>query len=256
MTRLFLSWMVLLPLTGQDAGKIALEHARAVNLARAAALPNFVVDEKATRYKSRHTNPPKWEVFDTIESEIAVRGRGFTRQDVRRNGKPWKKSNFSDFNWGIPFADEIKPLFDPKCPTVIEFEGRENARSKQLLAYRFHSPPKGCFHSFLVRRGFFSSKTDNPARTGRILIDDPGGNVIRYEEEASEYAKGFGLDPWKQSTSWDYVTIGDTSHLLPVAEEIYGGFTFADLWHVVVEYKNHRHFEASTKVTFREENSK
>jgi hypothetical protein len=55
----------------------------------------------------------------------------------------------------------------------------------------------------------------------------------------------------KQTTTWEYVTIGDAFHLLPVAEDIYGGFTFADLWHVVVEYKNHRHFESSTNITFK-----
>jgi hypothetical protein len=250
--RFFLFGTLLLSLQGQDAAK--LEHARKVNLERAAKLPSFVMDEKATRYKSRHTDPPKWEVFDTIESEIAVRGEGFTRENVRRNGNPWKKPNFDNFRWGIPFANEIKPLFDSKCSTAIEFEGRENAQGKQLLAYRFHSPPNGCFGNFLVRKGFLvvsASKTNNPARTGRILIDDPGGNVIRYQEEASEFPKGFGLDPWKQTTTWDYVTIGDASHLLPVAEDIYGGFTFADLWHVVVEYKNHRHFEASTNITFK-----
>ena len=247
MRRFFVFGMLLASLRGQDA---KLEHARTVNLERAAKLPSFVMDEKATRYKSRHTNPPKWEVFDTIESEIAVRGKGFTRENVRRNGKPWEKPNFSDFSWGIPFGNELKSLFEPKCPTVIELEGRENAQGQPLFAYRYHSPPGGCFQAFSVTRGFFSSKRYNPARTGRILIDDPGGNVVRYEEEASEFPKGFGLDPWKQTTTWDYVTIGDTSHLLPVAEDIYSGFTFADLWHVVAEYKNHRHFEAATSVTF------
>ena len=249
MRRFLLFGILLLPLAGQE--NTALEHARTVNLERAAKLPSFVMDEKATRYKSRHTDPPKWEVFDTIESEIVVRGKGFTRENVRRDGNAWKKPNFSDFNWGIPFGNEIKPVFDPKCSTVIKFEGREDAHGKQLLAYGFHSPPNGCFGNFMVTRGFFGSKIYNPARTGRILIDDPGGNVIQFEEEDSEFPKGFGADPMKGTTTWDYITIGDASHLLPVAEDIYGGFTFADLWHVVVEYKNHRHFEASTNITFK-----
>jgi hypothetical protein len=47
------------------------------------------------------------------------------------------------------------------------------------------------------------------------------------------------------------VNIGDEAHLLPVAAEIFGGFTHADLWHIVGEYKNHRHFEANTTLTFK-----
>jgi hypothetical protein len=227
-----------------------LSRVRAVNLDRAAKLPSFVADETAMRYKSRHTVPPRWELFDKIEAEIVVQGSSFRRQNVRRNGKPWKNPDFSDFNWGLQFGYELRPLFDPKCPTAIEFEGREEARGKQLLAYSYHAPPDGCFQHFMIARGFFGRKNYNPLRAGRFLIDDPGGNLIYYEETASEFPKGFGADPWKQTASWDYVEIGDSSHLLPVAAEIFGGFTFGDLWHVVVEYKNHRHFEASTNVTF------
>ena len=36
-----------------------------------------------------------------------------------------------------------------------------------------------------------------------------------------------------------------------VVAEVFGGFTQGDLWHVVVEYKNHRHFEAATSITFK-----
>jgi hypothetical protein len=59
--------------------------------------------------------------------------------------------------------------------TAIEFEEREGANGKQLLAYRFHSPSNGCFSGFVIRNGFFSAtKRTVPARKGRFLIDDPG----------------------------------------------------------------------------------
>jgi hypothetical protein len=229
----------------------ALEHARQVNTALAANLPNFVVDETAIRYKSRHADPPKWEIFDKIEAELVVRGAGYERQNVRRNSKPWKKPDYSDFSWGEQFGYELKTVFNPKCAVTIEFEGREQLRGKQLLSYRYHAPPDSCFIPFSVGSAFFRPKHYNPARTGRFLIDDPGGNVIYFEELASEFPKGFGLDPWKATSSWDYVRIGDSSHLLPVAAEVFGGFTKADMWHVVVEYKNHRRFEAATSITFK-----
>ena len=228
-----------------DSPETALEHARIVNLERAAALPNFVVDETATRFKSRHVNPPKWELFDTVESELAVRGSGFTRENVRRNGKPWQKPDLSDFNWGIGFGAGLHQVFSPKCPTILEFQGREEAGGKQRLAYRFQSPPDGCFATFTI-----NGKQHNPAETGRVLIEDPGGAVVYFETVAREFPKGFGADPYTFAMKWDYVKIGDASHLLPVSAEIFGGFVRGDLWHVVVEFKNHRHFEASTKVTY------
>ena len=239
--------LLFLSLQGQDP-ITALEHARTVNLERAAALPNFVVDETATRYRSRHVNPPKWELFDSIESEIAVKGSRFERQIVLRNGKPWKKPDLSDFNWGMSFGAGLNQVFSPKCPTMIEFAGREEARGKPQLAYRFSSPPDGCFATFTI-----NGKQYNPAQSGRVLVEDPGGNQVHFETEARAFPRGFGADPFKFSLTSDYVTIGDASHLLPGAAEVFGGFTKGDLWHVVVEFKNHRHFEASAKVTFEPE---
>ena len=246
-------FVFLLSLRGQDA---ALEHARAVNLERAANLPNFVADETSVRYKSPHIDPPQWQLVDTIESEIAVQGgAGFTRQHVRVNGQPWNKPELpGGFRWSVQFGAELKQLFGPGCPTRIEFEGREEVFGKSVLAYRYSSPPNGCFGFFEIKNGLFSfTKRYNPARKGRFLINEADGSVIRFEGEADEFPKGFGADPWTTTVSWDYVKTGDGTHLLPVAMDIFGGFVKADLWHVTVEYKNHRHFQASTHVTFRAE---
>ena len=245
--------LLFISLLPQEAAKTALERARTVNLERAAALPNFVADEKAVRYKSRHTNPPKWEYVDTIESEISVKGASFTRDRVLLNGKPFNKPTFPNFNWGVRFGSELEPLFGAKCQTAIEFEGRRDFKGKPVLAYRFRSEPNGCFGTFTIQSGLIVSRTKrySPAWTGRFLIEDPAGSVIQFESEAHEFPKDFGADPLHQTTTWSYVKIGDASHLLPVSTEIFGGFTRADLWHVVVEYQNHRHFEASTTLSFK-----
>ncbi len=145
------------------------------------------------------------------------------------------------------------PLFGPKCQTPIEFEGRQEFNGKPVLAYRFRSEPNGCFGTYAVQHGFIVTHTKqyNPAHTGRFLIEDPGGSVIQFESEAHEFPKDFGADTLRQTTTWSYVKIGDESHLLPVAAEVIGGSTQGDLWHAVIEYKNHRHFEANTTFTFK-----
>src|SRR5262249_15510887 len=136
--------LLLSPLTLQDPAA-ALQHAREINLERAGELPNFVADETLIRFKSRHIDPPNWQQVDTIQSEIVVKGSDVTRQHTLLNGKPWKKNYFPDFNWSVQFGTEIRPLFGSKCGTMIEFEGRTEIGGRQLLAYRFHAPPNGCF---------------------------------------------------------------------------------------------------------------
>jgi hypothetical protein len=46
------------------------------------------------------------------------------------------------------------------------------------------------------------------------------------------------------------VKIGETSHLLPVRANFLVVYSSGTRYRVEVEYKNHRHFEASSNVTF------
>jgi hypothetical protein len=242
---------IALSLHGQDP---RLEHARSVNLARAASLPNFVADEIAVRYKSRGGDPPQWQRVDTIESEIsAVRESDFTRQHIRVNGKPWNKPDIPDgVKWDARLGAELMPLFSPDCHTVIEYAGSRQAGGKTGFDYNFHSAADGCFPNIGIKNGLLSPlKIYNPARKGKFVIDDPQGNLILFDIETSDFPKGFAVLPTREITTWDYVKIGDASFLLPVSYELFGGPKHDGPWHVTVEYRNHRHFESSSNLTFK-----
>ena len=232
------------PLTAAPPQPV-LEHARQVNLNRAANMPSFVADETAKRYMSRKTSPDAWKLVDTIESEITFKGSEPTREHIRINGKPWNKPTIPNVSWSVEFGTEIKPVFDPECPTTIDFEGRQEIRGKKLLAYRFSSPSYGCF-GWATTGG----RRYNAARTGRVLVEDPGGGMVQYEEVSSDFPKGFAVQSYKEVTSWGDAKIGDASYLLPVALDFFLGFANGDVWRVNVEYTNHRRFEADTSVTF------
>jgi hypothetical protein len=224
----------------------ALEHTRRVNLAYAANMPNFVADEIAKRYRSTPQSPD-WRDYDTVESEIAFKGRRAERQQIRRNGKPWDQGfdALPGFKWYEGFETEIIPLFDPRCPTTIEFQGPATVGGRQLLEYRFHSPVDGCF-PFL----YFTYQRYNPARSGRFFVDDPGGSVMQVDDEADDFPADFEFARRDEHVFWDYVKIGDNAHLLPVRAEFLVSYSSGTRYKVEVEYKNHRHFEASTNITF------
>jgi len=241
MRRLLACSLFLIPLLGQDA---VLEHARQLALERAANMPNFVAEEIATRY-SGHAGSSKWKYEDTIDSEITVRGIQITRQNFRRNGKPVRRFNGD----GMPttgFGAALKPLFDPQCPTTLELQNSEEVRGKSAQAYRFRSPANGCFGNLYGNLGGY-----NAARTGRVLIDAVAGEVLQFEEEATGFPKGFGFVQRNQVMTWDTVKIGDDSHWLPVAADFIWRGDGKDLYRTSVEYKNHRHFEAASNVTFK-----
>lgn len=229
-----------------------LERIRQLNLEHAKNMPSFVASEMAKRYaSSRSADPPVWGLKDIVESDIAFKDGEPTREHIRINGKPWNKPQFPGMTWSAFFGTEIKMVFDPKCPTELAFSGREEANGKPLLAYAFTSPPDGCFGWWSWGRGFLGRQSYNAGRTGRVLVENPGGSLIQYEEKTTGYPKEFPGRLYQQKIVWDYVKIGDVSHLLPVSQEFEMDLKSGDSWRVSVEYKNHRRFEAATSITFK-----
>jgi len=223
-----------------------LERAREVNLDYAANLPNFIADETAKRYTS-DTRSTRWHYIDTIEAEVTFQKNRATRVQVRRNGRKWDRpfQALPGFKWGGGFGAEIRPLFDLQCPTRIQYDGPAEIRGRPALKFNFDSPADGCFNDFYVEYQRY-----NPARTGHISIDDRSGNLIHLEEDASPFPAEFDFARRQEEVSWDSVKIGDASYLLPVAANFVVDYSSGKRWRVEVEYKNHRHFESSTDITF------
>jgi hypothetical protein len=223
------------------------ENARRINLEYLASMPNFVADEVAKRFRST-TKSPGWSRYDTVESEIAFRGRRAVRQQIRRNGKPWDQpfDALPGFKWYEGFETEIGPLLDRDCPTTLEYQGRVRQGGRQMLDYRFNSPVDGCF-PFL----YFTYERYNPARTGHVYIGDPSGNVLRVDDEASGFPADFEFAGREEHVTWDFVKIGEDSHLLPVRADFLVRYSDGTRYRVEVEYKNHRHFESSSNLTFK-----
>lgn len=244
------SLLLLMPYGGlaADSDSTAdrkLAQAREVNLEYVSHMPDFVADEKAKRYTSDN-NSRDWRYSDTIETEIAFKGNSAVREQIRKDGKPWKRpfETLPGFKWAGGFGTEIRPLFDPACPTTIAYEGPAEIHGKQLEKYRFRSPADGCFASFYIDSSQF-----NPGRTGYAFVDD-GGHLIELEETADGFPADFKFTRRTEHVTWDYVKIGNDSHLLPIAATFEIFYSSGLRSRIEVEYRNHRHFEASTSVEF------
>jgi hypothetical protein len=228
------------------SGGRELAHARSVNLEYAANMPNFVADEKAKRYRIG-PGSSTWRDFDVVESEITFKGNHASRHQIRRNGQPWEQpfEALPGFKWYEGFGTEISPLFDPKCPTKLDYQGRSKHGGRLLLDYRFSTAVDSCFPFF-----FFDYQRFNPARTGHVFIDDPAGNIMQLDEEAKGFPKEIQFAERNEHISWDYVKIGEDTHLLPVRANFLVRYYDGTRYRIEVEYKNHRHFEATSNITF------
>jgi hypothetical protein len=229
-----LSWRrgATIPIATVDQSE--LDRVRQVNLEYAAKLPDFVADEINRRYRSYEEGKP-WRLEKTIEDEITVKDNRVSHQNVRGGRKPQ----------GMDFGLHLISVFDLRCPTKIEFAGREEAGGKPILMYFFSSPPDACFGAVVHNGNRFV-----PGVMGRILVDATKGAAIRCEWEGSDFPEKFACDRVTMTDSWAYVAIGGSSYLVPISTEAVLRMSDGSMARMTTEYTNHRHFEASTNLTF------
>jgi hypothetical protein len=116
---------------------------------------------------------------------------------------------------------------------------------RQLLEYQFSTPVDGCFSFF-----YFHYQRYNPARVGHVFIDEPSGSLFQLDEDTRGFPAEFEFAEREERISWDYVKIGEDSHLLPVRAHCLAVYYSGTQFRIEVEYKNHRHFQSSTNVKF------
>jgi hypothetical protein len=233
-------------ITPNGPGRERLEHARKINLDDLAHMPNFIADENAKRYRSgSHSQPLR--PYDTVESEIAFKDRRAVRTQIKRDGETWNQpfDALPGYKWYEGFETEIGPLFDPDCPTQIEYRGAATTNGRKSSEYVFRSPVDGCF-PFL----YFAYQRYNPARTGRFSIEDPAGKILQVHDRSEKFPPDFEFQAREEHFTWDYVKIGESSHLLPVHAQFTVTYRDGVRYRVDVDYRNHRHFEANSNLTF------
>jgi hypothetical protein len=79
---------------------------------------------------------------------------------------------------------------------------------------------------------------------------DERGEVLRYESEARGFPEKFPIDRLVETESWDNVTVGGSSYWVPVAASLNIVQADGTAWSVRIEYRNHRHFEASAGINY------
>ncbi len=87
----------------KDSPAGILERSRALTQKYLVALPNFNADETTRSYTSPVTNPPKWQIVETLQSEMSFRGTQEMHRNILRNGEPWNDT-----------FDHLQP-FDPRA---------------------------------------------------------------------------------------------------------------------------------------------
>jgi hypothetical protein len=179
-------------------------------------LPNYVVQEVASRYEST-SSPPSWHAIDVVSADLVFENYKENYRNITINGKPTTKPLEETGAWSTgEFGTLLVDLFSPA--TAAEFHYRREGRTSGIDAK---------IYDFEVKREnshwdiHFNSQSYTPAYVGSAWIDPKTARVLRIEIEAKGFPPTFPADHVESATDYQYVRLGGAQQfLLPAHAEI------------------------------------
>jgi hypothetical protein len=225
-----------------------LEKSRTAVAAYLANVPNYVADETADRSQTTDIQPDwNWRRIDSVKCEVRFDGNRETRENIFLNGSPWTQPfiMLPGSKWLGGFGGKLRALFDPDRPVRFTFSQSVLYRGKRARVYEFSAPKDALGYWHTGYQTFF------PAFEGKVTITEDDLMVVRLESKAREFPLAFPISSVEDATTWDWVMAGDGRELLPISGEVivvYANERRAYL--TQVDYRNHRHFQASSTLSF------
>lgn len=235
---------------GDDPAQSEIALAREINLEVGSRLPNFIADETAKVYISSSERKDAWRFEYELEAEVTFDRGQARRRNIRKDGQPWTEPVLPGYTGYGGFGNLLLNLFDADCPNTFKPVGPYEINGKQTLQFRVDAEPDTCFGIESDYQGY------RPRIEGDIFLENPGARLVQFEYKALNLPQSFFLSSWVRKVSWGDVRIGDKVFLLPMSADLVAansrthGSRQGETEHIVWEYRNYRHFEAESSITF------
>jgi hypothetical protein len=198
-----------------------LERCRAVTLAFANAMPDFVVRQQIKRSVA-YGNTANWISQDTLSIGVSYRQTaGEEYRVLAVNGMPLGQevkegSDYSKYvggatSSGVEYSTGLASIFKAEARATFKMVDTDIVLGRRTIVYEY-----------VVKREFsnFSLKAGEGASTivgsrGRVWIDRENDRVLRYEQIATEIPADFPMTAASSLIDYDWVTINEKPFLLP-----------------------------------------
>jgi len=232
------------------AAHLALvEKARGVAATFLEGLPNYVVQESATRYYSE-TRQPSWNVLDIVSAEVVFEGHQESYRNIQINGKPSKKPPEESGAWSTgEFGTILASLFSGYTDAAFKYAQDDTILHRSASVFDFKV--------LRVRsnwRILMSGQYVLPAYRGSVWIDKQTGEVLRLEMQGKDIPEKFPEISIETAVDYDSIRLGSPEQfLLPVHSEV-----LSCLWgsneceRNVIEFRNYHKFTGESNIEFKQ----
>jgi hypothetical protein len=237
------------PPTPAVNSRLALvEKAREVAATFLEGLPNYVVQENATRYVSE-TRQPSWNVIDIVSAEVVFDEHKESYRNIQINGKPSKKPPEESGAWSTgEFGTILGSLFSPYTDATFKYAQDDSISHRSASVFDFKV--------LRVRsnwRIWSPGQYILPAYRGSVWIDKETGEVLRLEMQAREIPEGFPEISIETAVDYDSIRLGTPEKfLLPVHSEILSCWRGSnECQRNVIEFRNYHKFTGESNIEFK-----
>lgn len=193
-----------------------LAKAIAANIDFQDELPNFLCQERMTRWTSRNLGK-KWKQDDVIEAEILTIGDKVEYRDIKVNGVATGAADFSQIGgaWSTgEYGAVVLNIFNPRSRTQFTKQGPAKLGDREALVYEYKIEEKYSHWRINADR-----RTAIPAHHGKVWIDPESGRALRVETESTYLPHDFPLASDSAVLEYDDVEIDGQSYLLPASAQ-------------------------------------
>jgi len=237
------------PAAPASNSRLALvEKAREVAATFLEGLPNYVVQESATRYVSE-TRQPSWNVIDIVSAEVVFDEHKESYRNIQINGKPSKKPPEESGAWSTgEFGTILGSLFSPYTNADFKYAQDDTILHRSASVFDFKV--------LRVRSNWRISMSGQyilPAYRGSVWIDKETAEVLRLEMQGKEIPEAFPEISIETAVDYDSIRLGTPDKfLLPVHSEILSCLRGSnECQRNVIEFRNYHKFTGESNIEFK-----
>lgn len=208
-----------------EANKL-LERSRAVTLAAAEAMPDFIVKQLINRTIAfGSTN--NWIPQDNLTIAVSYRATaGEEYKILTVNGLPLgqevkQSKDYSKYvggasSSGVEYISALADIFREASRTSFKPVDTDLLQTRRTLIYEYEVKKPFSRLTLTADRNL----TAEVGSRGRVWIDRETNRVLRFEQIATEIPANFPITAASSLIDFDWVTIGERKYVLPTRSEI------------------------------------
>ncbi|HEX7723325.1 MAG TPA: hypothetical protein VF397_14290 [Pyrinomonadaceae bacterium] len=198
-----------------------LEQARKATLGAAEKMPDYLVKQQITRSHA-FGQSRNWAAYDRLS--IAVSYRQTAGEDYKLlavNGLPVTEDQNYNMKLGGTistgeYVTALTELFKPESQAQFTAVDTDTLRGRRTIIFEYEVKRENSHQSLGWGEGGSIKQQTISGYRGRIWIDRENYRVLRLEDISTEIEPGFPITAASKLIDYDWVTINEQPHLLPL----------------------------------------